>query len=83
MEFFSGIKRAYEKIETEFNKSLNIEGDDRAEGDEDILGPTEPVDGEVTRTSSSERDKVRPHIGERNLGVNRKWAGKVELKLGR
>ena len=55
MDFFSGLKKAYEKIETELNKSLNIEGGESPEGDTVGGGTAGSVDGrEAPRTDSSE-----------------------------
>ena len=55
MDFFSGLKKAYEKIETELNKSLNIEGGEHDEGDTVGGGTAESVDEEAPQTDSPER----------------------------
>lgn len=55
MDFFSGLKKAYEKIETELNKSLNIEGEEGSEGDTAGVGTAESVDGEAPQTDLPEK----------------------------
>lgn len=80
MDFFSGLKKAYEKIETELNKSLNIEEGEHHEGDTVGGGTAESVDEEAPRTDSSERvgreEVSSVRLGrERNVGLNRKREG--------
>lgn len=57
MDFFSGLKKAYEKIETELNKSLNIEGGEHTEGEAAGGDTAALVDVEASQTDSSERSR--------------------------
>ena len=79
MDFFSGLKKAYEKIETELNKSLNIEGGEHTEGEAAGGDTASPVDVEASQTDSSERN--RQNVSnvrrgrQRNVGTNKRGEG--------
>ena len=44
MEFFSGLKKAYDRIETEMSKSLNFTGNE-SQNDEEDLGNSKSEHG--------------------------------------
>ena len=79
MDFFSGLKKAYEKIETELNKSLNIEGGEQSEGEAAGGDTAASVDVEASQTHSSERN--RQNVSnvrrgrQRNVGTNKGGEG--------